>query len=510
MSTEKSVSPSEVPEQLPIKIADIAKEAEALARQSQEVAIIVDRLLKRIIGKISPIDFEARAAAAGWKGPLKINFFIVSCIDEIKSISDNIKIPICEIGDKFYVFEGRYWRKVDDKDFRQFLSQCAESLGMNEFLARYVDFRKKLAEQAGESFHKTQAEKSSTEIKLNLQNGTLVVSNGKVNLKNHNPEDLLLYVLPFSYDEKAGCPKFQSFLDKVLPEKELQLIIAEYLGYVFIPVSLLKLEKVLFLHGSGSNGKSVLLEVITALLGGENISQYTLEQLTHESGYYIPGIADKLMNWAGEVSAKMGSASSFKSLSSGEPLVGREIRKGPITISNYAKLAFNINVLPKDVEQTHAYFRRYLIVPFNVTISEEEKNVKLSSQIIEDELPGILNWVLKGLERLLTQEKFTDSKIVERELEQYRLESDSVLLYLKEKNYKKSSTNKTSLQQLYSDYHLFCQVSGMVPVRNSNFSKRLRSNGYEVKRGNLGVMVFIELKSDEEIKSELGDDETYD
>jgi putative DNA primase/helicase len=61
--------------------------------------------------------------------------------------------------------------------------------------------------------------------------------------------------LPFEFDETATCPMFQKYLDEVLPEKELQHIVAEFFGYVFTKG--LKMEKALLLYGSGANGKSL-------------------------------------------------------------------------------------------------------------------------------------------------------------------------------------------------------------------------------------------------------------
>ena len=68
-----------------------------------------------------------------------------------------------------------------------------------------------------------------------------------------------------------------------------------------------------------------------------------------------------------------------------------------------ARLIFNCNELPRGNEFTDAYFRRFLIVPFDVTIPPEEQIKDLHSQIIENKLAGVFNWVLRGLARLLKQ-----------------------------------------------------------------------------------------------------------
>src|SRR5690606_16817975 len=110
-------------------------------------------------------------------------------------------------------------------------------------------------------------------------------------------------------------------------------------------------------------------------------------------GYARAMLANKLLNYATEINGKL-ETSTFKQLVSGEPVEARLPYGEPFTLTNYAKLIFNCNELPKDVEQTHAYFRRFLIVPFEVTIPGTEQDKELSKKIIESELSGVFNWVL--------------------------------------------------------------------------------------------------------------------
>ncbi len=86
--------------------------------------------------------------------------------------------------------------------------------------------------------------------------------------------------------------------------------------------------------------------------------------------------------------------------------------------------------MPKDVEHTNAYFRRFLIIPFDETIPEHEQDKGLSSKIIDHELSGVFNWVLNGLDRLLKQKRFSDCEAAKQAVEQYKNESNSVLRHL--------------------------------------------------------------------------------
>ena len=116
--------------------------------------------------------------------------------------------------------------------------------------------------------------KNKMKVKINLQNGTFVISKEKKELRDFDKKDFFKYQLPFKYNPEAKCDEFKVFLNQVLPEKESQMIFAEYLGYIFI--NNLKLEKCLILKGEGSNGKSVIFEIVQALLGEHNTCSYTI------------------------------------------------------------------------------------------------------------------------------------------------------------------------------------------------------------------------------------------
>jgi putative DNA primase/helicase len=203
----------------------------------------------------------------------------------------------------------------------------------------------------------------------------------------------------------------------VLPDQESQRVLAEFMGYVF--TRNMKLEKVLFLYGSGRNGKSVLLDIIKAMVGVENISHFSLHSLTDDTGYYRAKLVNKLINWAPEIGGWLQSE-RFKQLASGEPTEARLPYKEPFQLVNICKFAFNTNILPVDVEHTTAYFERFLIIPFDKYIPPEQRDPKLAEKIIKIELPGVFNWILDGLKRLVINGRFSQCRASDRILADYR------------------------------------------------------------------------------------------
>jgi putative DNA primase/helicase len=138
--------------------------------------------------------------------------------------------------------------------------------------------------------------------------------------------------------------------------------------------------------------------------------------------------------------------------------------------------------LPKDVEHTNAYFRRFLIIPFDVTIPEHEQDKRLHAKIIEQELSGVFNWVLTGLKRLLEQGRFSECEAAKKAVEQYKTESNSIKLFLDDCGYKSSPESYRLIKELYTEYRIYCHDDGMTPFKKVNFSKQLQALGIQIGR----------------------------
>ena len=147
--------------------------------------------------------------------------------------------------------------------------------------------------------------------------------------------------------------------------------------------------------------------------------------------------------------------------------------------------------MPKDVEHTNAYFRRFLIIPFDVTIPPQEQDKQLHAKIIESELSGVFNWVLDGLKRLLKQKGFTDCEAAKQAVEQYKSQSDSVKMFIDENNYRISPTDYILIKELYFEYRTYCCEDGFRPVNKTNFIKRLGSYGFVIERRNVGNVAYL-------------------
>jgi putative DNA primase/helicase len=420
---------------------------------------------------------------------LSKNHYLIICIEQLLKIAKDNNWSLCKKNGFIYLYNGQYWNEIDKESFQFFLGNVALKFGVEKFKAKIHTFKEELFKQfMADAYLPTPPIKRDS-VLINLLNGTFEITSKNRGLREFAPIDFITHQLPFDYEPEATAPLFQKYLDEVLPDKDKQRIFAEYCGYIFIKPSILKLEKMLILYGTGANGKSVFFEIINALLGFENVSNYSLHNLTNDNGYFRAKIANKLVNYASEINGKL-ETDIFKQMASGEPIEARLPYGEPFILSEYAKLIFNCNELPKDVEHTPAFFRRFLIIGFDVTIPEANQDKQLANKIIENELSGVFNWILKGLDRVLEQKNFSKCEAVDNARSNYELQSDSVKMYIDEFEYV-TSTEYTSIKTLYDQYKIFCLDDGYRPVKKSNFMKRLENYKIVVKRIDIGNVAFV-------------------
>ncbi|MBK7041528.1 MAG: DNA primase [Bacteroidetes bacterium] len=425
---------------------------------------------------------------------LKLNekHYLILSIENVVKVAKEHNWNLCKNLDFIYLYNGCYWSEIDKEAFQKFLGEASEKMGVTKFSARFYEFRKKLFEQFLTSSYLPTPIPNKEKVCINLSNGTFEISNKETILRPFKSFDFLTYQLPFEYNKDSIAPMFNAYLDKVLPDIGKQKILAEFLGYVFIKNggNSIKIEKALILFGSGANGKSVFFEIVNALLGVNNVSSFSLQSLTEEKGFYRAKINNKLVNYASEINGKL-EASIFKQLVSGEPVEACLKYGQPFSMIDYAKLIFNCNELPKDVEQTHAFFRRFLIIHFDITIDEKDQDKQLHTKIIENELSGVFNWVLEGLNRLLAQTTFTQCKAVDEALQSYITDSDSVKQFIIENGYEKSTNDTILLKELFAPYKEFCNEDGFKPVQKNNFRKQLTSIGINIEKKNIGNVAYL-------------------
>lgn len=461
-----------------------SKAGELESQRKQREAQMVDIALGAIADRVVSKDAEIMDLVAANKGlPAQALREIV--IKEILRSADGLLwcreyVERQKSDQQMLVFTASHWEIVMPQQWKDFVGKCAERCGVPESHRMNQTFMKPLYEGVAFNFAAyRQQQVPDDEVWLNMRNGTLVLrKDGSVTLREHRKEDLFTYTLDYAYMAGAECELWHNFLDRVLPEKDAQQVLAEFIGYCLMKSH--ALEKMLWLYGEGLNGKSVTLEVIEALLGSVNVSFLSLSDLTNDD-VKRAGIERKMLNISHE-SGKDVNANVLKQLTSGERVLVKHLYVDPYETNDYGKFIAAFNNLPR-AEITFGYFRRLIILPYLVTIPADEIDRQLTVKL-RKELSGILNWVLSYLPGLMNRNAFVSSGSCEKALEQYRLQSDNVRLFVCEQCEKSETT--TPGTDLFEAYRKYCCESSLKNLGKKKFYERLETLGYEmVMYGNL-------------------------
>lgn len=244
------------------------------------------------------------------------------------------------------------------------------------------------------------------------------------------------YIRPFEYREDAKYPTWKRFLNEVMPDEDEQKCLQEFFGMCFLDRERYSVEKFAMFIGSGSNGKSVVFDVVKSVIGKEYVSFLDPTQLMDAKN--LIDVDGKRLNFAPDIRRGASFDSALKALSSGQEVTGWKMYVGGKVIK-CPPLVFAMNELPKFRDVTSAFFRRILLFSFDVTIPEEKQDKSLAARIVREESAGVFRWMMEGLWRMQARlregkREFTHCQKMADNLEilkkRVRNEENPVLQYL--------------------------------------------------------------------------------
>jgi putative DNA primase/helicase len=314
---------------------------------------------------------------------------------------------------------------------------------------------------------------------LNLKNGLLDIESGE--FQGHSDEYLSISQMPVEYDPRARCPNFIKFLRETI-EPEHFGIVVKLFGYLLVRNSIY--EKAFMLVGEGSNGKSTLIKVLIALLGRQNCSSKSLQEITGDR-FAKAELYGKMANFYPDLPrGKITDSTDFKALTSGDTVSAQKKHQQPFDLSNYAKLVFSTNQIPPSEDVSYAYMRRWVIIPFNHTFEGDEKDEHLLAKLTTpEELSGILNLALKGLKKLKEERGFKEID-VEEIRRQYELGASRIKSFLEELCTIEQGNEdlNTESKRLKEAYHRYCKEKGTTFIDEKKFGEELKKLGIKHKQ----------------------------
>lgn len=370
-----------------------------------------------------------------------------------KTLNDTEEILVYDGG--VYIYNGE---KIIAKEI-QFILGCNNSMRITNEIIGHI--------------------KRSTYIKReefeNIPKHLLCLENGVLNLKTMELEKydenvMFLNKLPISFEENIGCPQIIKFFNEVLNQEDLP-VIQELIGYLLLKS--MPFHKAFMFVGGGANGKSTLLNLIKHFLGKGNVTSISLQNLEYQQ-FSIANLYGKMANLFADLPQKSLNITSMFKILTGEDLITAEKKfKNGFNFVNYAKLIFSTNQIPKVIEDTDAFFRRWIIINFPNQFLENANPLLLKELTTKEELSGLLNFAIEGLKRLITQGKFSTTSTLEEVREEYIRKSDSVGAFVMDKIEIKPDNYETK-KEFYTHYTEYCRNNKYPIVSENIFHKELQ------------------------------------
>lgn len=281
------------------------------------------------------------------------------------------------------------------------------------------------------------------------------------------------------------CPQWLAFLSRITNgNKDRQDYLQRMCGYALTGIT--NEQVLLFLYGTGANGKTTFLETIAGVMG-DYAEPAPIETFMASFGDRHPTEIAWLQGARLVISiepdeGKLWNESKVKLLTGGDRIAARRMRQDFFKFIPQFKLMIAGNHKPGLRTADEAMRRRLRLLPFTVTIPESERDPGLADKL-RDEWGGVLQWAIDGC--LEWQSKGLQTpETVRVATDDYFDDEDEISQWIEDRCEKKDS-HFTPFKNLYDDWTDWCLENRDNVVRDRSrkwFSGQLQSHGFESTR----------------------------
>ncbi|HZB15571.1 MAG TPA: phage/plasmid primase, P4 family [Nitrososphaeraceae archaeon] len=307
---------------------------------------------------------------------------------------------------------------------------------------------------------------------LNLKNGLYNWRSGE--LSPHSPDYYSINQKPFPYNPKAKSRLLGKFLKEVLYPQDIRTAL-EIIAYTFIRTNLFEYYFVLI--GTGANGKSVFIGILSNLHGFRNISNVPLHSLV-SNRFALADLENKDVNIDTELSSStINDMSILKKLTGRQPLRIEQKNQQAYDALLWAKQIFNANQLPRTSDNSDAHYRREIVISFPKQFQGKNEDPKLLNKLTtEDELSSIFNIIAKCLRTIdRTGKIHVNSKSISERRKRAELIRNPIKAFLNDATNKEPTLDDFETKDvLYQAFLKFCKIKKLLVIGYDEFAKTLK------------------------------------
>ena len=326
---------------------------------------------------------------------------------------------------------------------------------------------------------------------INFRNGYFDVK--KWELIGHDPDYCTVNQIPYIIDPDWKPPDREyltdCFLGEAVPDPEDRDMLWEFFGYAMTFDT--GFQKFLILTGPGGTGKSVVIGMAEDLVGTENLSSISLQDLNNR--FYPTALHLKLLNTCADISSVgMQNIDNLKKATGEDILIYERKGKDVSFFRSYAKLLFSANEIPLNLDdKSDAFYRRILILRMDHKADREKLDPDLREKM-KAEWQYILFQALTGLRRLYEQQHFTQSSRCREAIRDLRRKADNVQAFVDE-CVRTAEGSRVKRSDLFEAYEVYCRENKRQSCGKGRFFERMDEH-FPMKRNGVDGFCYQDIR----------------
>lgn len=334
---------------------------------------------------------------------------------------------------------------------------------------------------------------------ITLENGILNMRT--LEFKEHTHQNLSTWYIPTKYDASSNNELdkdkdigydaiekqlkgtvFWKYITSCFTDEKTGMInqnaiytILETMAFTLIKTNFIQ-KSVMFI-GSGSNGKSVLLEYLNHIIGARNITHIPIQDIA-EGKFVIANLDGKRLNIFADVeSTEMRKSGQLKTIIGGEPIEVQRKHQDPYTMIPSCKFIFSANKFPKMFDQSDGSFRRFLVIQFNRQFTGMNKDTTLGDRLIDavEETELVFKTMVFLARQLHRRGDFRYTNTINEIRTLWNELADPILQFVNARVNELVGNIETK-KDVYTDYYEYCLKNEMTPMKIGAFGKEFSNH----------------------------------
>lgn len=410
------------------------------------------------------------------KSEKEIKFNKMAFYDDNKFLHDAFgdylinKYNILKIEKRLYMYQEGSYISCEDA-LGSFIVNLIPNLSMNKKreVKDYIKDKCKEVEEADEKY-------------ICLENGILDIKDLK--LKSHSTDIVTRNKIKFAYYKQEKNDEIDTIMNNLaVNDQEVVTLLYEMIGYCLYRG--MPFQKVFILVGNGANGKSTLLNMITKLLGEENVSHVDLKEIARNR-FGKAELYGKLANIADDCSASYLDDTSVMKRITGESYTSIEFKnQNSFSAKINTKMILSYNTIPRMNDTTDGLTRRLVIIPLNAVFKKGNPNYDpfISEKLKKKEnLEYVLYKSVQAISKVLENKEFTVPKQIVEATDEYVRENNPVANFLYEV-YEEKEISDIPCNELYTAFDVWRKENKFRgEISLTRFGKEMKKLGYERKQ----------------------------